>query len=67
MTRALQVVKTKPRRVSIARLRQAVRLFRSDYVSKEVNKANRRNWLRSVERLGDKWLLASPINTNRSN
>lgn len=52
----------------VSRLRQAVRLFRSPYVCREINRANRIAWLRSVEQLGDKWLLANPIQPdNRSN
>ena len=48
--------------LSRALMRQAVRLFNSEYVSREINRANRIAWLRSVNRLGDRWLLASPIN-----
>jgi len=46
-------------------MRRAVALFNSEYVSRQQNKANRIAWLRSVQSLGDKWLLAKPI--NRSN
>ena len=42
--------------------RRAVRLFNTDYVPLRTNKFNRRAWLRSVEMLGNKWLLAVPIN-----
>jgi hypothetical protein len=42
------------------RVRQATRLWASDLVSREINKANRLAWLRAVEQLGDKWLLAKP-------
>lgn len=47
---------------SVSLLRRAVRLFNSEYVPREVNRANRIAWLRSVHMLGDKWLLAEPIN-----
>lgn len=39
-------------------LRQAIRLWSSPHVSKEINRHNQRQWLRSVQMLGDKWLLA---------
>lgn len=45
----------------IPMLRRAVRLFNSEYVSKEQNRANRIAWLRAVQMLGDKWLLAQPV------
>lgn len=43
-------------------LRKSVRLFNSEYVPAEVNRANRIAWLRSVLMLGNRWLLAEPIN-----
>ena len=42
--------------------RRAVRNFSSEYVSLRTNKHNRRMWLRSVDMLGKRWLLAEPIN-----
>lgn len=42
-------------------MRRAVRLFNSEYASREINRHNRIAWLRSVEALGNKWLLAEPI------
>jgi hypothetical protein len=42
---------------SMALRRQAVRLFSSDMVPLTVNKRNRREWLRSVMRLGDSHVL----------
>lgn len=38
-------------------LRMAVRLWSNPYVSKKVNRHNQRQWLQSVQFLGDKWLL----------
>lgn len=38
-------------------MRRAVELFRSDLVPQEINKANRRAWLRMVQHLGDRWVL----------
>jgi len=45
----------------MALLRRAVRLWNVPYVPKEVNRANARKWIASVERLGDHWLLAKQI------
>ena len=47
------------RRISL--MRRAIRLYCSEYVSPEINRANRIAWLRAVERLGDRWLLAQPV------
>jgi hypothetical protein len=35
------------------------RCFNSTWVSADINRANRRKWVRSVRQLGDKWLLAA--------
>lgn len=42
-------------------MRKAVRLYSCEYATLAINKHNRRQWLRSVRLLGDKWLLANPI------
>ena len=42
-------------------LRRAVRLWNVPYVPKEINRSNAIKWVRSVERLGDRWLLAKQI------
>lgn len=44
--------------LQLARL--AVRLYSAPWASLNTNKYNRRAWLRSVNLLDDKWLLASP-------
>ena len=41
--------------------RRAVRLYSTPWVPLHTNKYNRRAWLRSVNFLGDRWLLAVPI------
>jgi hypothetical protein len=41
--------------------RHAVRLWNVPHVPRETNRSNARKWLASVQRLGDKWLLAQPI------
>lgn len=53
----LHVVARKPR-ISFSRLRMAVRLYSSPYVSREQNKRNRREWLRAVQVVGNAWILA---------
>lgn len=58
MTRPSLKLAKPPKRPSMALLRQAVRLYRSPYVSREVNRRNRIAWLRSVHHLGDGWVLA---------
>lgn len=47
------------RRLSL--MRRAVRLFNSEYVPKEVNRANRIAWLNAVQMLGDRWVLKQPV------
>jgi hypothetical protein len=42
-------------------MRRAVRLWSVKDVPREINRANARKWLASVLRLGDKWLLHTPI------
>lgn len=38
-----------------AKLKMAVRLFRSEFAPRSVRRHNARQWLRSVEALGSKW------------
>lgn len=42
-------------------VRKAQNLFNVPYVPPSTNKHNRHQWVRSVQRLGDKWLLAKHI------
>lgn len=46
-------------------LRRVRRMFNSEYVSREINRANQRAWVRSVRRLGNQWLLAQPVTLKR--
>lgn len=46
-------------------VRKAVALFRSEHAPRSVRRHNARMWLRSVHHLGDKWLLAKPIERNQ--
>lgn len=42
-------------------LRHAVKLWNVPHVPREINRANARKWIASVERLGEKWLLAKKV------
>lgn len=37
-------------------------LFQSDMVPREHNRSYQRQWVKQVRQLGDRWLLAKPIN-----
>lgn len=41
----------------MSRIRRALRLFRSEYAPRELQRANAMKWLRAVEMLGDNWVL----------
>ena len=41
--------------------RHAVKLWNNPMVPRHIVRHNRRAWLRSVLRLGDKWLLAKKV------
>lgn len=42
-------------------IKQALKLWNVKHVSRETNRANARKWLKAVEMLGDKWLLAKKV------
>lgn len=42
-------------------VKHALRLWNVPHVPREVNRSNARKWLRSVELLGDRWLLAKKV------
>ena len=42
-------------------LRRARQLFNAPGVPAHITRHNRHQWVRSVRRLGDKWLLAKPL------
>ena len=42
-------------------IRKANKLWNVPHVPPEINRANKKKWLRSVIRLGDKWLLANHV------
>jgi hypothetical protein len=50
--------------------RKARQLFNNDMVPDHTNQHNQRKWVRSIIRLGDKWLMFKPlgrIDANQSN
>lgn len=47
--------------INIQLARRAIKLWNVPYVPKEINRANARKWLHSVQMLGDKWLLAQRV------
>lgn len=46
---------------------RARELFSVPYIPNEINRANQRKWIRSIRRLGDKWLLAQTLKFERNN
>jgi hypothetical protein len=36
-------------------------LFNTEGVERRINRHNQRQWVRSIRYLGDKWLLATPV------
>lgn len=42
-------------------LKVARRLWNVPDCPREINRANARKWARSLRQLGDRWLLASPV------
>lgn len=42
-------------------VRKARQLWNVPDVPVEINRANKRKWIRSVQSLGSKWLLATPV------
>jgi len=57
----LQLARVEPEGPSRERVKQAVRLFRSEYATRSLRRANARKWLACVAYLGPKWKLADPI------
>lgn len=42
-------------------IRHALKLWDVPNVPREINRANARKWVASVQRLGDRWLLARKV------
>jgi len=47
--------------------RRAIKLWNCDLVPKATNRHNQKAWLSSVQQLGPKWLLASPVTRKAGN
>ena len=47
--------------MNTARIRQAIRLWKTPGVPKASQRHNQRAWLRMIELLGDKWLLHGKV------
>jgi hypothetical protein len=45
-------------------IRQALKLWNVPHVPRDINRSNARKWLRAVEFLGDRWLLAKKVTKN---
>ena len=42
-------------------LRHVRTLFNTEGVERRINRHNQRQWVKSIRHLGDKWLLATPV------
>lgn len=51
-------------KMSIKLKRQAIKLWNNPLAPRAINEHNRRAWLRSVQLLGDKWLVAKSLTLN---
>jgi hypothetical protein len=60
----LQLAKP-PKRVTYARIRQAVRLFRKGYGSRQQRKNNAAKWLTAIDSLGPKWVYAESVRLSK--
>jgi hypothetical protein len=47
--------------MNIDQLKRVRRLYNTDYMPREINRANQRKWVQAVRMLGEKWLLAQPV------
>jgi len=47
--------------MNISMLKRVRGLWNVDYVSKQQNRHNQLQWIKSVKTLGDKWLLAQHV------
>ena len=47
--------------MNISMLKKARMLWNVEYVTREQNRHNQLQWVRSVKALGDKWLLAQHV------
>jgi hypothetical protein len=47
-------------RVTLTEAKRALRLFRSEWAPKDLQRQNALKWLAATRALGEKWLLANP-------
>ena len=47
--------------------RKARQIYNNDMVPEYINRHNQRKWVRSVLQLGDRWLIAKPIESIHAN
>lgn len=47
--------------MNIRALKHVRQLWNVDYVPTHINRANQRKWAKAIRMLGDKWLLAKPL------
>jgi hypothetical protein len=47
--------------MNVTALRHVRQLFNVEHVPARINRHNQRQWVRSIRYLGDKWLLAKPV------
>ena len=47
--------------MNISHLTRVRRMFNSEFVSREVNRANQRKWVREIRLLGSNWLYAGRV------
>jgi len=47
--------------MNITALKHVRQLWNTPYAPPGVNRANQLKWVRAVRRLGDKWLIAKPL------
>jgi len=53
--------------MNTAFLRRARQHFNNPYIPREHNRSYQRQWIRQIRLLGDKWLLAKPIERKTDN
>jgi hypothetical protein len=52
--------------MKVKMLRHVRELWNSPLVTREINRANQRKWIRQVRILGDRWLLAKNVERHKN-
>ena len=47
--------------MNVQQLKRVRRLYNTEYMPREINRANQRKWVAAVRMLGSKWLLSQPV------